>query len=246
MSKITERQYKFAMAYVGVANGNATAAYRLTYDIENKSENEIRAQASRVMQSDAVSGFIAEQQRRVADKFEIARTEILRTWWKIATADPNELIQAQRRCCRFCHGVGFEYQWRDAQEWAETMAAELAAATREKREPNIASDAGGYGFNHTAAPVEECTKCRGDGVVHAQVMDTRYLTPAGRLLYAGVKQTRDGIEIKMRDQDGALANLAKALGIFGESDKPSVSFNFDFSGKATAAEATKLYKQLMG
>jgi phage terminase small subunit len=50
--------------------------------------------------------------------------------------------------------------------------------------------------------------------VHAA--DTRTLSPKAKLLYAGVKQTRDGFEIKMRDQDKAMENVAKHLGMFVE------------------------------
>lgn len=235
------------MAYIGEANGVASDAYRMVYNVENKTNTQISANAATVLQSPNVQAFIAERRKRVADKFEIARTEIMRTWWAIATADPNELIQAQRRCCRYCHGIGYEYQWRDAQEWAEAMAQEMRDAEVQKREPGVVSDAGGFGFNHTLGPVKDCAKCRGDGVTHVQVMDTRYLSPAAKLLYAGVKVTRDGIEIKMRSQDEALLNLAKALQVFGEGDgKPGVSFNFNFNGKTSAAEATKLYKELLG
>ena len=234
------------MAYVGDAKGSPVVAYKLSHPIDGLTENEISYRAQRTLKLPIVQEFIASHQKRVADKFEIARVEILRTWWAIATADPNELIQAQRRCCRYCHGVGFEYQWRDVQEWAEAMAQECAAAEREKREPRAVSDAGGFGFNHTAEPVIQCTKCRGDGVTHVQVMDTRKLSPAAKLLYAGVKVTRDGIEIKMRSQDEALANLAKALQVFGDDNKPGVAFNFNFNGKTSAAEATKLYKELLG
>lgn len=249
MRTITNNQLSFAIAYVGEANGNGSAAYRLSYPVENMTDNQISACASKVLQSLHVQKFIEERRQRVADKFEIAAVQILRTWWEIATADPNELIQAQRRCCRHCYGVGHDYQWRDAQEWAEAVADEMEKAERLKRPARLPSDAGGFGFDHTLAPIEACGRCRGDGNVQAIVMDTRNLSPSARLLYAGVKQTRDGIEIKMRDQDAALANIAKALGMFGTENAPpggNVAFNFTFNGKTTAAEATKLYKQLMG
>jgi len=247
--KLTEKQLAFCVAYVGECALDASAAYRVAYPVENMSEVTVRTCASRLLRSSTVAAEIEKRRQRVADKFEIAAVQILRTWWEIATADPNELIQAQRRCCRHCYGIGHEYQWRDAQEWAEAVAAEMEKAELRKKPARIPSDAGGFGFNHTLAPVEACGRCRGDGNVQAIVMDTRDLSPSARLLYAGVKQTRDGIEIKMRDQDAALANIAKALGMFGTENAPpggNVAFNFTFNGKTTAAEATKLYKQLMG
>jgi phage terminase small subunit len=44
--------------------------------------------------------------------------------------------------------------------------------------------------------------------------DARLLSERARRLYAGIKVTKDGIEVKMRDQDAALLNLAKHLGMF--------------------------------
>ena len=38
--------------------------------------------------------------------------------------------------------------------------------------------------------------------------------PASQVLYAGVKQTKDGLEIKMHDQQKALENVARHLGMF--------------------------------
>ena len=43
---------------------------------------------------------------------------------------------------------------------------------------------------------------------------TRTLSPQARVLYAGVKQTKDGLEIKMHDQQKALENVARHLGMF--------------------------------
>lgn len=63
-------------------------------------------------------------------------------------------------------------------------------------------------------PNPECKKCHGAGErMEVCVTDTRKLTGAAKLLYAGAKQTKDGIEIKMRDQDGALAKIANYFGM---------------------------------
>lgn len=62
-------------------------------------------------------------------------------------------------------------------------------------------------------PNPQCLKCVGLGVRMVELADTRKLTGAARRLYAGAKQTKDGIEIKMRDQDGALKSLASYLGM---------------------------------
>ncbi|MFM9859099.1 terminase small subunit [Pseudoxanthobacter sp. M-2] len=44
--------------------------------------------------------------------------------------------------------------------------------------------------------------------------DTTKLSPDAAALYAGVKTTKDGIEIKMHDQMAALEKLGRHLGVF--------------------------------
>ena len=70
-------------------------------------------------------------------------------------------------------------------------------------------------------PVMDCHHCLGDGITDVLIPDTATLTPAARKLYAGVKQTKEGIEVKMRDQDGALLNIARHLGMMIERKEVS-------------------------
>ena len=42
---------------------------------------------------------------------EITQDMVIKRWWDIATADPNDLIQFRRICCRHCHGKKHLYQW---------------------------------------------------------------------------------------------------------------------------------------
>jgi phage terminase small subunit len=55
-----------------------------------------------------------------------------------------------------------------------------------------------------------------NGVGRTIIADTRTLSPQARMLYAGVKQTKDGIEVKMHDQLKALEMAARHLGMFVE------------------------------
>jgi hypothetical protein len=62
----------------------------------------------------------------------------------------------------------------------------------------------------------ECPACHGRGYLRVCLTDSRKVKGAARRLYAGVKQTQNGIEVKMRDQDAALLNIAKYLGMLIE------------------------------
>lgn len=63
-------------------------------------------------------------------------------------------------------------------------------------------------------PRPDCPKCGGVGKGHVVVSDTRKLSKAAAKLYAGVQVGRDGVKVNMRSQDGALENIARALGIY--------------------------------
>ena len=86
---------------------------------------------------------------------------------------------------------------------------------------------GGYGFDRLLSPHPQCPYCAGEGREEIHAEDTRFLSPKAKLLYAGVKQTRDGFEIKMRDQDKAMENVARHLGMF--VDKHEITGNMAFS-----------------
>lgn len=55
----------------------------------------------------------------------------------------------------------------------------------------------------------ECVNCLGEGRGYVYIPDTRTLTPEQKRVYIGVKQGKDGIEVKLRDIDKAQERLAK-------------------------------------
>lgn len=127
--------------------------------------------------------------------------EVLRHWHEIAIADPSEISQMRRCCCRHCWGERFLYQWRDIDEYDRAAEKAIAAG---KPQPEY----GGLGFMENDDPNPDCPRCAGEGVADVYLADTRDLTGPSRRLIAGVKKSKFGIEIMMRDQDAALKNLA--------------------------------------
>lgn len=149
-----------------------------------------------------------------AERTEIKADDVLKYWHDIATADPNELIHVRRICCRHCYGIDHEYQWRDEKEYQQAVRMAKQQAKESEKPPAIPADAGGYGYDRLLRPHPKCPYCWGEGHMEVHAEDTRFLSPKAKLLYAGVKQTRDGFEIKMRDQDKAMENVARHLGMF--------------------------------
>lgn len=126
---------------------------------------------------------------------------------EIAFADARQLSELRRRCCRHCWGADHRYQ-RTAGEMERARLAhakELDAG----RAAGAFDEMGGIGFHGKAAPNPDCPECFGDGAAQPHFNDTRTLTASAAALYAGVKVTKEGIEIKTHNQTEALAQLAR-------------------------------------
>lgn len=164
---------------------------------------------------------IKEAMKDRSERTGITADKVLERYWQIAQADPNELTQVRRVNCRHCNGVNHQYQWKDEKEY-ELILQEVIAEEKkiQKDDPDYRAvyptDDGGYGFIPIAMPHEDCPKCYGEGKVDIYFGDTRYLSPQAQALFAGVKTTKDGIEVKMHDQKTALDQVARHLGMFND------------------------------
>jgi phage terminase small subunit len=158
---------------------------------------------------------------------QMAVADVLKMWCEIATADPNEIVAHTRTCCRHCHGRDFKHQWRDEAEWGEAINEAIKKHERlvqtwrkaqdgPQPEYEMPSAEGGFGFDPRVLPNPECVKCYGDGIAGVKIADTRRLSGPARRLYAGVKTTKDGTTIVMRDQDAAAAMVARHLGMLND------------------------------
>mgnify|MGYP000871786446 FL=1 len=207
MAGLTAKQQRFVEEYL--VDLNATqAAIRAGYSVKTA---EVIGHEN--LRKPKIQGFIDKALTERAERTEITADKVLRRWWDIATADPNDIIHLRRGCCRHCYGIGYQYQWRDEEEYQQAVGQAIKRA-KEDETPAIPSAAGGYGFNRLLDPNESCPYCLGEGNPELHLADTRKLTGKARLLYAGIKQTQAGIEIKFQDQGKALENVARHLGMF--------------------------------
>jgi len=185
---------------------NAThAAIRAGYG-----ERSANKMGYELLQRPAIAAAIDAAMVERSVRVRISADMVVERWWRIATADPNDLVQLRRGCCRFCHGADHCYQWIDAGEFEEAAAASAKARTPVASP----SDAGGYGYRAGTTAHPNCPRCGGRGVAEVFAADTRTLKGDAALLYAGVKETSGGIEIRMHDQAKALENVARHLGLF--------------------------------
>jgi phage terminase small subunit len=204
MAELTPKQALFVREYL--IDLNATAAARRAGYKGTRFECSAKWLLSRPHITAAIDAALAER----AERTQITADMVLERWWQIATADPNDVVQFRRNACRYCHGDNHMYQWRDVIEYTEACEK---ARDRDKPEPK---DDGGYGFDANDAPNPDCPRCNGNGYGFTHISDTRKLNGPAKLIYAGVKETRDGVEVKLADQAKALENVARHLGMFKE------------------------------
>lgn len=195
---------------------------------ENATQAAIRAGYSKdtagqigyqLLQNPSIKAAIDERMADLAHAAGVTTEGILRRWWEIANADAGEITQVRRVNCRHCHGVMHAYQWTEA----EYMAATARAINAGQQAPD---GIGGFAFNPESDPNPECPECGGVGVEVVHLADTRRLKGAARRLFAGVQKTKDGAKVLLRDQDAALANLARCLGMF--KDQMNLSGQVEF------------------
>lgn len=169
----------------------------------------------------AVRRLIVDLQAERMKRLEITQDDVLRRWWLLENASANDLVEFRRVPCEFCHGEDHRRQrtpeqMRKAQ--LDHLKIQLKLNEDQRREFD---EAGGDGYDRNL-PVysvangfdHNCPECHGDGVGFAYFKDTRRLTPAGQILYDGVKISKDGsIEVKMRSRSHAEEMISRHVGL---------------------------------
>lgn len=200
---MTPKQERFVLEYCKDLNATQ-AAIRAGYSAKTAATN-----IDKLLKNTEINEAITETLQTVAKRAEITVEGVLQRWWDIANANPNDLIVNAIDCCRHCYGAAHAYQWTEAE-----YSREVDKAIESGKPPP--DGLGGFGFNPHLPPHPECPECFGDGVERISVADTRKLKGPAKLLYAGVKKTKDGIQVLMRDQDAALNMIARYLGMLVE------------------------------
>lgn len=198
ITDLTDLQRKFAEEYLLDLNVSA-AAKRAGYSSATAGYLTIKLPH--------VKAYIDFLFKERADRLAIKADHVLARLWAVATADVNELIQYRRHCCRFCYGTDHRYQWTDA----EFERATIEARNRAYPPPEAP---GGSGYDRSKDPHPNCPECQGQGTGEVFAMDSRKVSPEARMLYAGAKVGRDGLEIKTHDQMRALELVGKHIGMF--------------------------------
>lgn len=254
---LTGKQPAFVVAFVD----NELAGGQLTlHEVAVKAgyaPKSAGVTASQLLSDPKIIQAIADRKRLLAEgvlsEFSVDAKRVISEWAQIALADGSQITQVRRLNCRHCWGFRFHYQYTDA-EYAKESAQEFEDAAFEKRNTELDRFCGGGGFRKTRDPNPDCPECAGEGIEDVYIADFRKLPPALRKLIVGVKQTRNGLEVITRDQDGALRNLAQYLGLLvnknehsgpGGGPIQSQNANVNYTLPADPVEAARQYQLLM-
>lgn len=212
---LTEKQELFCVEYL--IDLNAKAAYLRANP--GVTEATAKANGSRLLTRADVQERVGQLMAERTKQTRTDATMVVEQWRAIAEADPNELVEFRRTCCRHCYGVGFRYQ-RTPAEREKDIA--LWAKMNEKKDPlPLFDEQGGVGYNPTKAPNKDCPECFGEGEGRAFFKDTRALSIPARMLYGGVQVSKDGIKVMLNSKEKALEMLARHNGMLVDRSEVS-------------------------
>jgi phage terminase small subunit len=244
--KLTDKQERFAQAWA--STGNKAAAYRIAYSVQERTlPQTVWESASRVAALPHVVARFKVLSEQAALETIMSLRELLQLQVDIATADPAEIVKTVRRNCRYCHGDGYAYQWKNVDEYIEACTLAL------QQESMPPTDTGGYGFNGALEPEAHCPHCYGVGTPETIITPSDRLVGKARKLYAGAKQDRFGcIEIKLHDQQKAAELVGRMLGAFNDKldlrtpeERAKAEAAAKLPDNITAEGAAKAYLQLI-
>lgn len=205
---MNRKQKRFVEEYLVDLNAKQ-AAIRAGYSVRRAEVTGCELLANR-----KVAEVIALSMKEREGRTGITADMVLQRYWLIATADPNDLVEYQRNCCRHCYGADHKYQWTQGE-------FDKAVADAKKAKSGKVGASGGMGFDRTRPPNPGCPECKGEGYGRMHVKDTRRLGKAAGFMFAGIKLGKDGLEVKMHDQLNALEKVGRHLGMF--TDKTELS-----------------------
>lgn len=218
---LDRRQQKFIDLWVVCQN--AAQAYR-DAGYKCKNDNVAAVGASKLLKKVKNHPYTKWRQAELFKRTADIQNEVIEQIRSAALADVRELVEYRRRCCRHCYGTDHLYQFK-AHEMAEREAeyAQLLAQANADNKVLLPFDPlGGVGYNHTLPPVDTCTNCYGDGVGRSFFKDTSNLSPGAVVLYEGVKEGKDGTEMRVSSKKAYLEMLSR---IYDLQVEPTVQVN---------------------
>ena len=228
----------YVLAGLGKPGANSTKQISLLMDGKKK-DYRVRNEIDRIKR---------ETVQKLLTRHSRDKETLLDRIWAVAMVDPNEIIQVRRTCCRYCWGIDHkqEYTPRELEE-AKRLNESTNETRAKKMLPPLWFEHGGATWNPNRDPNPKCPECFGRGVEQVSLQDTTKMSPAALALYAGAKQTRDGVQILMHDQMVARTTMAKHMGLLVDRvqmipDRTMIELILRIVAEHTTAE---IYKEII-
>lgn len=194
-------------------------AYSVAY--ENANQATSNQGAHKIWRDPRFIAELARREQGLRDDNKLVAAEVLEHLASLVRADPRDLVEYRRGACRFCHGEGHRYH-RTQREYADALKAYRGTTSG-----SVAADpaglgfdlAGGIGYTPKKPPHPDCPECYGDGTGYTFAKDMRDVPAGAAQLYASIKETEHGMEIKTRSKDKALQMAMQSLGLLSEKEE---------------------------
>lgn len=205
---LSYRERIFCAAYVAGGKTNAIQAWRETFGTPRGSDYLWLSQqaVNALLKRPEIIRECDRLVEKASQAASVQAKDIIERYAAIAFADPREISSFQYFNCRHCWGKDHLAMWTVA-EFADAMDTALR---RDEPQP---PERGGVGFDVNGLPNPDCPECGGRGVGRAVFNDTRLLSPGAAALYAGTKETKNGLELQTHSQMEALKALSNFFGI---------------------------------
>jgi phage terminase small subunit len=226
---LTPSEERFITEYL--IDLNATQAYVRAYP--GAKETSASVQSGRLLRNPWIAAKVALLKSERVERLQLDGDTVVKEIYAIGMADARELVEYRFTCCRHCYGKGFKLHRtqgerdRDFEKHEDKQDEKAFRALLKGAEYNrvVFDEKGGTGFNAQKPPAADCTECSGAGVGRVILKDTTSFGVRAAALYAGVKEGKDGLEVKMHSKLDALEKIMKHMGLY-EADKEPVGMVF--------------------
>jgi len=208
---LTPKQELFVRAYLTCFDAK-TAAIQAGY-----SEKSAAQQGCNLLNEDKIDRAIAAAMRERVQKMGVEADELVKFHLSVLQFDPNEICEQRIHACHYCWGVDHARQhtpssWQKERDkfqkaWKKMSETEQKAVG----EFPVAPPDGWYEAKR--GPNEDCPECHGVGNVITVWKDTRKLSPIGKLLFAGIKEGKEGREVVTLQKQASLSTISNHLGL---------------------------------
>lgn len=225
---LTTRQEAYAR---GVAAGLSYSEAFRQGGLKASSAGSMSRQIGELNRTPGIRARVASLRERADDSSAVSTVAERMAWLKlIIQADPEELSRVVSDPCDLC--------WTD-EALAKAYAAYFSPSPFQT-EPDALPD--------PKKPRHGCQRCRGEGIKRVVITPTDDLSPAGRALFKGAYQDKDGvIKIETHDQQAANDMLNKMQSAYVQR---SLNLNANISvtaaRDASPADALRLFDQFNG